>query len=104
MSSSVFTEPPPPVPSIMRISGRRYSCAIASHWTNFLCSAASAAPSSASEPPLLAALGHDPVSLDALVARTGWPAAQLQAQLLELELAGEVARLPGGLFQRIGHA
>jgi DNA processing protein len=56
------------------------------------------------ETPLLAALGHDPVSLDALVARTGWPAAQLQAQLLELELAGDVARLPGGLFQRIGHA
>jgi len=24
-----------------------------------------------------------------------------QAQLLELELAGHVARLPGGLFQRI---
>ena len=50
--------------------------------------------------PLLAALGYDPVSLDALGARTGWSAAQLQAQLLELELAGEVARLPGGLFQR----
>ncbi|MBS0339766.1 MAG: DNA-protecting protein DprA [Proteobacteria bacterium] len=66
-----------------------------------------AAPVSAGpqdEPPLLAALGHDPVSLDALVARTGWPAAQLQAQLLELELSGEVARLPGGLFQRVGHA
>jgi len=56
------------------------------------------------DPPLLAALGHDPVSLDALVARTGWPAAQLQAQLLELELSGDVARLAGGLFQRIGHA
>ena len=28
--------------------------------------------------------------------------AELQARLLELELAGEVARLPGGLFQRIG--
>lgn len=54
--------------------------------------------------PMLDALGHDPVSLDALVARTGWPAAQLQAQLLELELSGVVARLPGGLFQRIGHA
>jgi len=49
---------------------------------------------------LLDALGHDPVSLDALGARTGWPIAQLQAQLLEMELAGEVARLPGGLFQR----
>lgn len=50
--------------------------------------------------PLLTALGHDPTGLDALVARTGWPAAQLQARLLELELDGHVARLPGGLFQR----
>lgn len=65
---------------------------------------AAADPAPRDEPPMLAALGHDPVSLDALVARTGWPAAQLQAQLLELELSGEVARLPGGLFQRIGHA
>jgi DNA processing protein len=46
-------------------------------------------------------LGFDPVSLDALVARTGTSAAELQAHLLELELAGHVARLPGGLFQRI---
>jgi DNA processing protein len=36
------------------------------------------------------------------VARTGVAPAQLQAQLLELELQGEVARLPGGLFQRVG--
>ncbi len=50
--------------------------------------------------PLLQALGHDPVSLDALIARTGIPAATLQAQMLELELDGLVARLPGGLFQR----
>jgi DNA processing protein len=50
---------------------------------------------------LLQALGHDPVTLDALGARTGHAMAALQAQLLELELAGEVARLPGGLFQRI---
>lgn len=54
--------------------------------------------------PMLAAIGHDPVGLDALVARTGWPAAQLQARLLELEIDGHVARLPGGLFQRIGQA
>ncbi len=53
---------------------------------------------------LLQALGHDPVSLDALQARCGWPTAQLQAQLLELELMGQVGRLPGGLFQRIGSA
>jgi len=50
--------------------------------------------------PVLAALGHDPVTLDALLARTGWPASELNARLLELELDGEVARLPGGLFQR----
>lgn len=50
--------------------------------------------------PLLAALGHDPVTLDALLARTGWPVGQLSAQLLELELQGHVARLPGGLYQR----
>ena len=56
------------------------------------------------EQSLLRALGHDPVSLDALQARCGWPTAQLQAQLLELELMGQIGRLPGGLFQRIGSA
>jgi len=54
----------------------------------------------ATEDPLLDALGFDPVSLDALSARTGWSAAALQAKMLELELDGHVARLPGGLFQR----
>jgi len=53
---------------------------------------------------LRAALGHDPVSFDALSARTGLPADQLAAQLLELELAGVVQRLPGGLLQRRGRA
>jgi len=50
---------------------------------------------------LLALLGHDPVGLDALQARSGLDTAQLQAQLLDLELAGQVERLPGGLFQRV---
>ncbi len=49
---------------------------------------------------LLDAMGFDPVSLDALMARSGWPAAELSAALLELELDGEVARLAGQLFQR----
>lgn len=49
---------------------------------------------------LLAALGEDPATLDALSARTGWPADRLGAELLLLELDGRVARLPGGLFQR----
>jgi len=58
-----------------------------------------AAPSKAD--PILEALGFDPVTLDALVARTGWPAADLNVRLLELELEGRVARLPGQLFQRL---
>ena len=51
--------------------------------------------------PLLDALGFDPVTLDALVARTGASAAELSVQLLDLELGGQVARLPGQLFQRV---
>lgn len=50
---------------------------------------------------LLQAIGFDPVGLDALCARTGHGAATLQGLLLELELEGRVARLPGGLFQRV---
>ena len=50
---------------------------------------------------LLALLGHDPVSLDAIQTRTGLDTAHLQAELLDLELSGQVERLPGGLFQRL---
>ena len=53
---------------------------------------------------LLEALGFDPVSLDALQARTGIDTPNLQAQLMALELQGQVARLPGGLFQRTAQA
>ena len=53
---------------------------------------------------LLQALGFDPVSLDALQARTGLDTPSLQAQLMTLELDGRIARLPGGLFQRMGAA
>ena len=56
------------------------------------------------ESPLLQALGFDPMGVDALVARTGMDAASLQVELLELELDGHVARLPGGLYQRLGSA
>ena len=57
-----------------------------------------------SESALLQAMGFDPVGLDALMARTGMDTAAMQVELLELELAGVVARLPGGLFQRMGSA
>ncbi|MDR2245020.1 MAG: DNA-processing protein DprA [Burkholderiales bacterium] len=48
---------------------------------------------------LLAALGHDPVDLDTLVARTGSSADALQAELIMLELQSRVAALPGGRWQ-----
>jgi len=62
--------------------------------------AAADAVDGAAADPLLAALGTGPVTLDALQARTGWPTAELLARLLDFELAGQVARLPGGLYQR----
>ncbi len=49
---------------------------------------------------VLEALGYGPVSLDAIQARTGLPTPELQARLMALELESQVARLPGGLFQR----
>jgi DNA processing protein len=52
------------------------------------------------EDPLLLALGWNPVTLEALQARTGWPATDLSIRLLELELSSLVVRLPGQLFQR----
>ena len=51
--------------------------------------------------PLLAHMGFAPVSLDALQARCDMDTASLQAQLLSFELEGFLARLPGGLFQRL---
>ncbi|TWG39878.1 DNA protecting protein DprA [Acidovorax delafieldii] len=64
--------------------------------------AAGVTVSDGTEDPVLAALGYDPMGLDALVARTGMGASALQVALLELELDGSIARLPGGVFQRVG--
>jgi len=50
--------------------------------------------------PLLAHLGFDPVDFETLRTRTGWPAQQLSAALLRLELAGALVVLPGARFQR----
>ena len=50
---------------------------------------------------LLALLGHDPIGLDALQALSGLGTAELQAELLALELQGLLARQPDGLFQRL---
>jgi DNA processing protein len=42
------------------------------------------------------------VSIDALVARTGWSAQEINIKLLALELEGQVMRRPGQLFQQVG--
>ncbi|MDY7577428.1 DNA-processing protein DprA [Herbaspirillum sp. RTI4] len=49
----------------------------------------------------LQGMGHDPVSADTLSLRSGLPMAALQARLLELELAGVIEMLPGGLYSRL---
>ncbi len=51
---------------------------------------------------LLAAMGYDPVSVDALVARTGHKPGVVSSMLLLLELEGHVSSIPGGLFARTG--
>lgn len=53
---------------------------------------------------LLAALGHDPVEPDALLARLGADAGALAGELLALELAGLLERLPDGRVQRVVRA
>lgn len=51
--------------------------------------------------PLLVQMGPDPVDVDSLCARAGKGAQEISAELLRLELAGRVAALPGGRFQRL---
>jgi DNA processing protein len=49
----------------------------------------------------LPALGHDPFTLDELAERSGLTTEALLAMLFELELAGLVAALSGGRYQRL---
>lgn len=51
--------------------------------------------------PLLDTLGYDPVHPDSLAQALNLPAAEIYAQLLELELDGMIAAMPGGRYQRI---
>jgi DNA processing protein len=61
---------------------------------------AQAKPDGAEEQ-VLAFLGDAPCALDTLSARSGLTPADLLAMLLPMELAGRVAQLPGGLYQRL---
>jgi len=49
---------------------------------------------------VLAALGHDPLGIDVLARRTGLAAEAITVALVELEVAGCITGLPGGLYQR----
>lgn len=50
---------------------------------------------------VLAALGHDPCAVDTLAERAGLTAEALLAILLQLELDGRIASMPGGRYQRL---
>ncbi len=50
---------------------------------------------------LLTLAGHDPVSIDQLVERSGLPAADIQAALLTLEMSQHIEMLPGGQYRRL---
>ncbi len=51
---------------------------------------------------LLQVMGFDPVGFDALMRRTGLDSNILTAKLVEWEIAGMIAALPGGKYQRLG--
>jgi DNA processing protein len=50
---------------------------------------------------LLQQIGHDPVSVDALIERSGLTADAVSSMLLQMELNGLVSSCPGGKVQRI---
>lgn len=50
---------------------------------------------------LLAQMGFESCTIDQLMQRTGLTTGVVSAMLLELELEGKIASLPGGMFQRI---
>ena len=49
---------------------------------------------------LLAYIGHDPISVDVLVERSGLTAHSVSSMLVELEMLGLVAACPGGKYIR----
>ncbi|MFA6120538.1 MAG: DNA-processing protein DprA [Sideroxydans sp.] len=53
------------------------------------------------EHPLFTYLGYDSIDIETLAQRSGLTISELSAILLQLELDGAVATLPGGLYQRI---
>ena len=60
-----------------------------------------ASPQTAAHDELLTLMGFDPCSIDELTARSGLSVEELSPRLLQLELEGWLASLPGGRFQRL---
>jgi DNA processing protein len=60
-----------------------------------------AQPAPNDDEPMESMIGFDPVSADELALRSGLSPARLATLLLDLELAGRIARLPGGRVQRL---
>ncbi|WP_423823075.1 DNA-processing protein DprA [Salinisphaera sp. SPP-AMP-43] len=50
---------------------------------------------------LLTAIGYDPVRIDELIVRTGWPADAVSSTLLILELEGRIQTTAGGAYVRV---
>lgn len=50
---------------------------------------------------LLRSMGYDPCAIDEIASRSGLTADVVSATLLQLELSGQVASLPGGRYQRV---
>jgi len=71
------------------------------HWSAPLATPPQPGPKSVAEGELLRVIGHDPCAIDTLVARSGLTPDALIAMLLQLELEGRIASLPGGLYQRL---
>jgi DNA processing protein len=55
----------------------------------------------ADDHPLFTHLGYDSVDIETLALRSGLTISELSSILLQLELDGAIATLPGGLYQRI---
>jgi len=58
-------------------------------------------PTAVPTSPLAAAMGFDPVDINTLVVRSGLTSHEVCAMLLRMELEGQVAMLPGGMYQQI---
>ena len=63
--------------------------------------AATRDPASGAARAVLEAIGHDPCDADTIAQRSGLSTGEIAALLTQLELAGQISAMPGGLYLRI---